>query len=279
MSRRLHAVPSLRAVRPPRGARAFTLIELLVVIAIIAVLASLLLPALAKAKAKAAQTKCLNHQRQLGLCWLMYADDHEDALPPNETDLGGGRAANNATARTWVRGNAFTDTNTVNLEQGVLFPYHRSTAIYKCPADRSTVRDQGRRPRVRSVAMSMYMNSVLDPADVMHRQMWQKLGGIVRPGPAQAFVFIDEHEHSIENARFAAPQAADWTWIDFPAVRHGDAFTLSFADGHAEAWRLRSAQSRRIGRLPPWIQFQTVPRGDPDLARIHGAVKERELLR
>jgi prepilin-type N-terminal cleavage/methylation domain-containing protein/prepilin-type processing-associated H-X9-DG protein len=286
----MQASPGFGVSAQRRGANeapGFTLLELLVVIAIIAILAALLLPALSKAKLKGQGVACTGNLKQLQICWQLYTDDNADSLPGN-TALNPGDLSNRgswtADPVSWLQGNAWTDTTPTNLQRGVLYRYNQSLGIYRCPADRSTVLDQGIIPRNRSVSVSMYMNFRTGRDDPGYELCWHRLGQIQRPGTSQAAVFIEEHEKSIQQSAFGinAPDSLTlfnsslWTWISFPATRHNNAGTLSFADGHVETWRWREANTAQIAQRNDWIVVQPgVANTDRDLGRFFRAVPEQ----
>jgi prepilin-type processing-associated H-X9-DG protein len=192
----------------------------------------------------------------LQLCWQLYADDNNDILPPNNFvyDIStGGPLPGTSWSDTWCPGNTRLDNTTTNIENGLLFRYNRSTAIYHCPADRSTIETPGgvKLPQLRTRSYNM-SQSVNGKPTLSYIPSSKYSFQITDPLPAKLFVFLDVHEDEIVDSLFGIPTAQSYVqdvWWDFPANRHGRGANFSFADGHSEHWRWMSPKIYR-GQSP-----------------------------
>ncbi|HKS37016.1 MAG TPA: type II secretion system protein [Verrucomicrobiae bacterium] len=231
-----------------RRMRAFTLIELLVVIAIIAILASLLLPAVAKAKEKGQQIFCLNNEKQMTLATHLYIGDNNEWFPPIQDFIPQGRIETS-----W---------------RSYLFPFvGRNARVYDCPTEKKEVYALGaragintpRRPEVigRAVSGEIELLSGMGAVNV-HWTSGSSSPPFGRPAgyennmcrwpkvesPSQLILFGDGHSDIVN----AWPNDRWWIWKevnptspgfnraaqgDSGAFRHNRRANYAFADGRA----------------------------------------------
>lgn len=180
----------------------FTLIELLAVIAVIATLAGLLLPALGKAKSKASSIKCLSNFRQIGLAAVMYANDHDDALPQSQHQ-----------GASWV---------------DELQPYAGGTNLWRCPTDSNRKRPY-----------SYALNNFLLPKKAGAGPSFANLTSIPSPPETLFMAETNDSYDGSDHFHFGHSEGHDGpSWEQFSSQvavqRHRTSANYLFVDGHVE---------------------------------------------
>ncbi len=262
----------------PKHSGGFTLIELLVVIAIIAILAAVLLPVLARAQARAVQAQCLDDYKQLQLCYQMYFDENGGSLPLNFVSN---------PPQNWILGHAQSDVSTINVQNGVLFPYNQQVKIYACPANTVTLKTTtlpikiGPQTRTCSIEISMGGNSASSPTGpwIISRasvtfNSYSKANQV--RNPSLKYVFDEESQYSLDDGELGmfpliggnvAPAGAP-EWWNLPANRHSRGAIFSFLDSHCE-------YHRWVGPILNQPQYQT---GNGMLGDVSDSASDPDLV-
>jgi prepilin-type N-terminal cleavage/methylation domain-containing protein len=238
-----------RRLRAGRGGAAFTLIELLVVIAIIAILASLLLPALAKAKAKATAISCASNLKQLAVAWTMYTGDNNDNF-----------AVNNDSDDTvypipWVKGSfegTPTDQTNINLllepRYSLIGPYLKSAGVFRCPSD--TKLEQLGNQKV-TANRSYGLNSFVGWRGDVYRdnpptgyRVYLRSGDVADLGPSDLWTFSEIHHDSICRPFYGMIMRTP-AFYHVPANYHKPSSTFAFVDAHVEVHKWKDSRTYR----------------------------------
>ena len=207
--------------------RGFTLIELLVVIAIIALLLAILMPSLRRAKEAGKRAQCLFNVKSLTTGMLLYVEDFDNRFPLAWMVKGG-----------WIREIPGYPTNPEDaskeeqhkaLEDGLLFPYVKSTSVYRCPV--------ARKNEFRTYSMTHALNGI--PSTVNHAGTTKILKKITQiKTTSDRIVFLDDSIYDWDACWMIYNDQTKW-WNTTP-IRHGSGGNVfSFADGHSDfqIWR------------------------------------------
>lgn len=227
------------------------MIELLVVVAIIAILAGLLLPALAKAKAKGKGIKCVSNCRQIGVAFMMYTDDFDQRYPHLYTGwyTSPGVSPGGAWYFQTMTNNDYFGSKEIDVRTN-------SASIWRCPAveDADITRfagvnwggygpQEGNIIRYMQQPDGSFLGSRKSTELTRASQIWL-MGDVGVPKDVNN---VPEGGYMTEIVTFAVNQTGQWTGspLKQPACRHVLRANVTFADGHVETWRYEDLKANK----------------------------------
>ncbi|MBN1125471.1 MAG: prepilin-type N-terminal cleavage/methylation domain-containing protein [Sedimentisphaerales bacterium] len=243
----------------------FTLIELLVVIAVIALLLSVLIPALKRAKEAGKRSLCLYNTKSLATAWTLYVQENDGRFPKAFTADDG-----------WIRVVTGYPTNPEQapvalqieaLEEGLLFPYLETTAIFRCPV--------AKKDELRTYSMTHALSGV--PAtEAYGGTILSSMHEIKNTG--NRIVFLDDFIRDWDACWMVYNDRPQW-WNTTP-IRHGSGGNVfSFADTHSEFWSWSDQRTIDLAEkcyedsTPEAYSYpESIQPDNPDLERIQTAV-------